>query len=275
MSDRPLHRSAIKLAFACLGPLRAHWQETWPGLRLERAQDGQPGRILLRGRAVARLEPLSVLADRAGDTVTIVGSGPSIREIDPGALPGFPIVLNGALSLGLAGALAVEDERFIWRHLAMLEERLQQGMPRLFSPAVIRVLASAAPRLLSEGPLILMENLGKRAREPRRRGLPAVSETPEKGVVVAGTVAFSALQMALGTGARRIAFAGVDLGNAAQPRFYETAGDTAASGLSAGRDRILTHFAAAAELAERRGVSLETITPGSALTRVGITYRPI
>jgi hypothetical protein len=196
-----------------------------------------------------------------------------MREVDPHVLPGFPILLNGALSLGLPGALAVEDERFVWRHLPMLEQRLAPEMPRLFSPAVIRVLAARAPRLLAEGPVVLMENLGKRAGEVRRRDLPPVSETPEDGVVVAGTVAFSALQVALGTSARRIVFAGVDLTNANQPRFYEAAGSSAPSGLSAGLDRILAHFAAAAEVAASRGVALETMTPGSALTRVGIPYR--
>jgi hypothetical protein len=273
MSDRPLHRRAIKLAFACLGPSRAHWQETWPSLRLERARNGQSGRIILANREIAPLQPLAALSGRIADTVTIVGAGPSMRKVDPGELPGFPILLNGSLSLGLPGALAVEDERFVWRHLPMMEQRLAPGMPRLFSPAVIRLLATRAPRLLAEGSVVLMENLGKRAGELRRRDLPLVSDTPEDGVVVAGTVAFSALQMALGTGARRIAFAGVDLGNADQPRFYETAGSAAASGLSAGLDRILMHFAAAAKLAASRGVALETVTPGSALARVGIPYR--
>ena len=275
MSDRPLHRRAIKLAFAGLGRSRAHWQDTWPGLRLERAEGGRPGRAVYHGREVAPLQPLSALAQRAGESVTIVGSGPSVRQIDPSRLPGYPILLNGALSLGLPGALAVEDERFVWRHLAMLEERLAPGMPRLLSPSVIRVLAARAPQLLTDGPLILMENLGKRAGEPRRHDLPQVSETPEAGVVVAGTVAFSALQMALGTKARRIALAGVDLGNAAQPRFYETAGETAASGLTTGLDRILSHFRAATDFAERRGIVIETVTPGSALERVGVPYRPL
>lgn len=274
MSDRPLQRQAIKLAFTALGASRAHWQETWPGLRLERAAGDQPGRVIHRGREIAPLQPLSVLASRAGEVVTIIGSGPSIREVDPARLPGYPILLNGALSLGIEGALAVEDERFVWRHLRMMEERLRPDMPRLFSPAVIRVLAGRAPRLLAEGPVILMENLGKRAGEVRRRDLPIVSANPAAGVVIAGTVAFSALQMALGTRARRIAFAGVDLGNAAEPRFYETAENAARSGLTTGLDRILTHFAAAAELAAERGIALETVTPGSALTRVGIPYRP-
>ena len=273
--DRPLHRRAVKLAFAALGGSRAHWQETWPGLRLERAEGSGIGRIVYRGEELAPLLPLATLAERVGDTATIVGSGPSIRQIDPRRLPGYPILLNGALTLGLNGALAVEDERFVWRHLAMMEERLAPDMPRLLSPAVIRVLAARAPRLLSEGPVILMENMGKRVGEVRRRDLPAVSEMPEEGVTVAGTVAFSALQMALGTGARRIALAGVDLGNAAQPRFYETAGEAAPSGLVTGLDRILAHFAAALDLAARRSVVVETVTPGSALETIGVHYRPL
>lgn len=272
MSDRPLHRSAIKLAFNLLGRSRAHWQETWPGLRLERPSGAGAGRIVWRGRPVAPLAPLSVLTTRAGAEVIIVGSGPSIRKIDPAALPGFPIALNGALSLGLGGALAVEDERFVWRHLPMLREGLWPDMIRLFSPAVIRVLAARAPELLKGGPVILMENIAKPAHRVRRADVPEISVTPEEGVVIAGTVAFSALQMAMGTDAKRIALAGIDLGNAAEPRFYERAGNTAPSGLVSGLDRILRHFAAARDVAAARGVRLETVTPGSALERIGIPY---
>jgi hypothetical protein len=232
-------------------------------------------RIRYRGKELAALEPLAALGEKAGDVVTIVGSGPSMRGVDLARLPGFPILLNGAVSLGLAGAVAVEDERFAWRHLAMLKERVTAGMPRLFSPAVIRVLAARAPMLVSGGPVILMENLEKPAGLVRRRDLGLVSERPEEGVIVAGTVAFSVMQVALGLPARRILFAGVDLGNAAAPRFYETAGDMAPSGLLTGLDRILRHFRAGLELAERRGIVVETVTPGSALERIGVPYRPL
>ena len=275
MSDRPLRRRLAKLAFAGLGRSRAHWQETWPGLQLVRSREGAGGVILYRGRPLAPLAPLSHLSQRAGDVVTIVGSGPSLRHVDPARLPGFPILLNGAMSLDLDGAVAVEDERFVWRHLDMIERYVAPGMPRLFSPAVIRAIAAQSPDVLKAGPVILMENLGKRAHEVRRHDLPLVSHAPEEGVIVAGTVAFSALQVAMGTGARRISFAGIDLGNVAAPRFYESVGDVAPSGLSSGLDRILRHFSAARTYAEERGITLETVTPGSALERIGIPYRPL
>ncbi len=275
MSDRPLQRRLVKLAFAALGPSRAHWQETWPSLRLMRSSADEQGEIVYGGRRLAPLAPLSCLSEVAGDHVTIVGSGPSMWSVDPERLPGYPILLNGALSLGLDGALAVEDERFVWRHLGMIQQRLRPNMPRLFSPAVIRALASRSSDVLAKGPVILMENLEKRAHEARRRGLPFVSEAPEEGVVVAGTVAFSAMQMAIGAGARRISFAGVDLGKSAEPRFYETAGSMAPSGLETGLDRILRHFSAGRDLAGRRGIALETVTPGSALESIGISYRPL
>ncbi len=94
-------------------------------------------------------------------------------------------------------------------------------------------------------------------------------------MVIAGTVAFSALQVALALGAGRVALAGVDLGGAEGPRFYEQAGDVAPSGLAAGQARILAHFRAALGLARSRGQRLETVTPGSALEGVGIPYVPL
>ena len=236
-----------------------------------------PGELRFRGEVLCPLLPLSALAGRAGDTVAVVGSGPSMRGADPAQLPGFPILLNGAASLNLArAAVAVEDERFVWRHLPMLREALRPDTLRLFSPAVMRALAELAPQLLRSAPVILMENRDKPFGRPRPKPDGAMVATdPQRGVVIAGTVAFSALQMALATGARRIALAGVDLSNAAEPRFYERPGDTAPSGLVTGQERILAHFAAALVLACARGVRLETVTPGSALEQVGVPYVPL
>ncbi|WP_227418638.1 glycosyl transferase [Roseitranquillus sediminis] len=218
-----------------------------------------------------------------------MGSGPSMRDVDPARLPGFPILLNGAASLHAAftdHAVAVEDERFVWRHLDMLKAALRPETLRLFSPAVMRALAEQEPDLLRDAPVIVMENLLKPFRSRRRSleevesrvlrdGDAAVSREPEQGVVVAGTVAYSVLQFALATEARRIAVAGVDLTNTAAPRFYETAGRTAASGIEAGQARILSHFAVALQLAEERSSRLETVTPGSALERIGVVYAPL
>ncbi len=60
MSDRPLHRRLVKLAFA-LVPARAHAQEAWPGLTLVRPQAGAAGEVRWRGQPLVPLVPFRAL----------------------------------------------------------------------------------------------------------------------------------------------------------------------------------------------------------------------
>lgn len=287
MSDRPLRRRLIKLAFS-LNRARAHGQEAWPGLSLERPRGNAPGQVTWRGRPLTTLLPLATLP-RAG-TITVVGSGPSMRDMDPARLPGLPILLNGAAqlvpALGRPALLAVEDERFVWRRGAMIRA-IPEGTTCLFSVAVLRALAEQEAEWLRDRPVFLLDNLLKPYGGPRRSlddpavaplvlrdGVAAASRDPQSGVVGGGTVAFSATQVALALAGDRVALAGVDLANADRPRFYESAGDRAASGLLKGRDRILAHFRAALALARERGLALDLVTPGSALEGIGLPCRP-
>ena len=103
----------------------------------------------------------------------------------------------------------------------------------------------------------------------RREGDAALSLQPDKGVVIAGTVAFSAVQVALAARPAEVLLVGVDLTNADAPRFYEAAGDTAPSGLQKGLGRILAGFALARREAADRGVALTCASPVSALLGLG------
>ena len=85
----------------------------------------------------------------------------------------------------------------------------------------------------------------------------AISIAPDRGVVITGTVAFSALQFALAAGPERILLAGIDLTNDTEPRFYERRADSAPSGLRSGLRRILAGFSLAATVAGRRGIALD------------------
>ncbi len=289
MSDRPLHRRLVKLAFA-LAPGRAHAQEAWPGLSLTRPSGAERGEVRWRGRALAPLLPLAELPRAA--TVSVVGSGPSMEGVDPASLPGLPILLNGAVTLaprlGRPAMLAIEDERFVWRRFGLVREALPEGAVCLFSVAVLRAVAERDAAWLARHEVFLLDNLLK-PYGARRRAVDApeladvivgirdgaVSRDPAAGVVIAGTVALSATQVALALAGERVALAGVDLTNAAAPRFYERSGDVAPSGLAAGQARILAGFAAARALARERGLRLETVTPGSALAAVGVPFAPL
>lgn len=238
---------------------------------------------------------VTALTERASDWIVIVGSGPSVKVADIAALPErSAILLNGAISLIGQGieaplAVAIEDERFVWRHFDMMRERMTaRNVPCLMSPGVIRAICEQDARFLESRPLILIDDIRKPYGAPRRsaadlanfdfvtlEGEAGFSSDPDRGVFQGGSVAISALQFALSTGAKEIGFIGVDIANADGPRFYESAGNTAYSGIAGAERRILDHIALAARIAEGRGVQIINHSRVSALRSIGLSYRPL
>lgn len=277
-SDRPFSRKLIRLGFRAMGRARAHRQDVWPGLCIKE------GRMSWRHIQLGAVRKASDLLPQGAPLLAVIGSGPSLRNQHPERLPsGTAILLNGAAGLAARlppAAVAVEDERFVFRHHTMLRA-LPLHTPLLLSPAAIRAWAERDAASLTDRPVALIDNVEKPLGLPRRplsdpdlrqvvlrgpRG--AMSVAPDRGVVITGTVAFTALQFALAAAPERILLAGIDLSNDAQPRFYEGR-DRAPSGLSAGLERILDGFALAREQAGRRGIAVTCASPVSALLDIG------
>ncbi|MCS5601145.1 MAG: glycosyl transferase [Paracoccus sp. (in: a-proteobacteria)] len=284
-SDRPIARKLVRLGFQMLGRDHAHRQDLWPGLAIDRST----GAVRWRGKPLLTLVPGAAILPVGMEAIAIVGSGPSLRDQRIEALgDGRAILCNGAASL--AGrirplAVAVEDERFVFRHHAMLAA-LPRDLPLLLSPAALRAWAERGADALSGRQVALIDNLAKPLGGPRRAladpGLrdfvirdreAAISIDPDRGVVITGTVAFSALQFALAAQPTQILLAGIDLSNDNLPRFYEGS-DAAPSGLSAGLARILAGFALAQSVADRRSIHLACASPVSALLGLGYSEDP-
>jgi hypothetical protein len=105
-----------------------------------------------------------------------------------------------------------------------------------------------------------------------RDGSAGFSSAPDKGVFQGGSVAISALQFAMAADARQIGFAGIDISNAGDPRFYERRGETASSGIHGAEDRLLRHFAIAKAVADARGTTFVNYSEVSALRKIGVGY---
>lgn len=204
------------------------------------------------------------------------------------------MLLNGAISLMGEKileplAVAIEDERFVWRHFSLMREKLmRREVPLLLSPGVIRAICDLNRDFLRGRPIILIDDIRKPYGLPRRdktelagldfvvlEGEAGFSSNPDKGVFQGGSVAISALQFALATRTREIGFLGVDIANANAPRFYEGEGDVAFSGIAGAEGRILAHIALARDVAEARGVRLSSHSQVSALGSIGLDYRPL
>lgn len=294
-SDRPISRQVIKLvAQLLLGRRRAHYHAWLPSLRIADRGEGVPGRVLYRGASVLDLKDTRTLQERAGPRILIIGSGPSVKDAWLHNLPGrCALLLNGAINLIGEGvsdplAVAIEDERFVWRHSSMVARLVPRDVPMLLSVGAIRALCDIDRGLLEGRPVILIDDIRKPYGAPRRRdadlgeldfvslsGGAGFSAESAAGVFQGGSVVVSALQFALATNAAEIGFIGVDIGNAEAARFYEDEGNQAHSGVAGAQKRILDHIALARDVAAARGVRLVNHSAVSALRSIGLGFEPL
>lgn len=292
-SERPAWRSMVKIAAALLGRKRRHAHAWLPFLTLPIAD--APGRraIVYRGKTVGNLLPATILREQAGTSIIIVGSGPSVNDNDLTTMENKSgILLNGAI--GLIGqavveplAVAIEDERFVWRHFALMREQVSPDIVLLLSTEVIRAICEIEPAFLKGRKIILIDNICKPYRKVRQSfeklsALPFVvldaqretglSLDPDRGVFQGGSVAVSALQFAIFCEPREIGLLGIDIVNADQPRFYEQAGHVAGSGVVRAKNRIVAHFRLAKDVCTPRGIAIRNHSAVSALIAEGFAY---
>lgn len=290
--NRPLSRSLIKIAVRiAAGGSRAHAQDWFPGLKLTRATPSQPGSIIYRGRQVGTLVHSTSAVTTGRDAIFVVGSGPSVAATDLTRTGEKTcLLLNGALTLlpntiTAPLAIAVEDERFVWRHFDLMQ-RVPADCPCLLSVSALRAICEIEPGWLRARPVVLIDDIRKPYGVPRRneealRALPfavfspesdaGFSTDPDAGVFQGGSVAITAAQFAIAWAPRTLGFVGIDIANANDPRFYEGS-DTAYSGLVKGQTRILDHLALAKTVAEQRGIEVQNHSKVSALASSGFAY---
>lgn len=291
--NRPLRRYAIRLYVNVSGGWRwSHRQDWWPGLRLELSGIGTSGSLVYKDRLIGQVLPWDALAFSSQE-LTIIGSGPSVASQDfSSLLPGTTILLNGAIhlldgKLGAPMAVVVEDERFVWRHFADMRRLIAPQTQCLFSTSVIRAICEIDPTWLESQRIFHIDFLQKPYDRARRSQTEleqldflkwspskdcAVSLAPAQGVFSGGSVAVTAMQLALYMNPSRIGLAGIDLSNAKAPRFYEGAGGSAKSRILQAQDRILAAFAVARSECASRRIALVNYSPVSSLATIDIPY---
>lgn len=295
-SERPLKRSIVKLAATVfLGKTWAHAQNWLPGLEL-RFPTTPPGEgaILYKGERVAALHHADLLRKTAHETLHIVGSGPSIAGVDFSRVaPHEAILLNGAINLigtriGAPLAIAIEDERFVWRHFPLMREKIGAGTICLLSVGVIRAICEKDRGWLADMRVVLIDDVRKPYRARRRSDEDlkrldfavltedgaGFSREPSRGVFQGGSVAVSALQFAAYCRPGIIGLFGIDISNAGEPRFYEKTGDTAGSGIAGAAGRIVAHLALARRVCAEDNIEILNFSPVSALIGAGFPYDP-
>ena len=292
LSERPLSRQIIRGWLRLYhGPKLGHTQDWTPHLRLFPSECNVRGAAYYKEAKITQLLTFEDFRAMIGPACVIVGSGPSLRFQALSRLSDRSMIyLNGALSRiprqpEYPTIVAIEDERFIWRHFGMLRDHVPERTGLLLSVSVLRAIAEHDPAWLRNRSVFLIDNLLKPYGAPQRTmdspqvcdiimsdDQATLSTHPEQGVVPAGSIAFTALQWIMAREPEVIGFAGIDLSNADQPRFYETPGKTAKSNILSSQRRILAHFSLAVDISRARHVRLETYSRNSALRGIGIAY---
>lgn len=175
MSDRPVLRSAYKLLLRVLrGSSHSHSYDWLPWLKISQSETGRSS-LFYRSKRVIDLEPFDLLCEMAPSEVFVIGSGPSVLHCEVEKLPeASAILLNGAAFL--CGekivrplAVAIEDERFIYRHFSVLKQRLPKEAVYLLSVGVLRAICELDAQWLSDRSVILIDNILKPAHSRRRK----------------------------------------------------------------------------------------------------------
>jgi Kdo-III transferase WaaZ len=253
--------------------------------------------ICWRGEPVGRLQPLDRLAPATTPDCFIVGTGPSINEIDFARLRGQACIgVNGSILKSEESAVpfrshVITDRRFFMDRFELATKVVRSGGECLFSFRCLSVICERQPDLLQGARVFLLDEVRARYDQPKpapeafdeaaRRdpdlvlhprlgpsnGWVGFSRDIRKGVFTGQTVVFSALQVAVWLGYRRIFLLGTDFGGPVDgQRFYESGKDAAPMRLDRDYEAyIQPAFEVASTLLGELGVEIYNLSQASRL----------
>jgi len=249
------------------------------------------------GRALAQTAPLGEVADSAGGDVILVGTGPSVQQVDTALLAKRPCVgVNGAIALfekaGTTPAYyTITTYDFFHNRFEMVAEILRSGARCFFPFWGLSVIAERAPDLLAKASLHLIEEVNRPYGRPqyplhvcdewirlepafvhhpghsRKGGKVGFSRDLARGIFHGENILYTALQVAYYIGFRRFFILGMDLNySGPKPRFYETQGDTRPTWIDESFERsIVPCFEIVHNLCKAGKMEVYNVSPASRL----------
>lgn len=273
-----------------------HMRNAHPDFRIGGREDGADT-IYWRGRPVGRINPLEALAPAATRDCFIVGTGPSLNDIDFAALRGRTCIgVNGSVLKGEAFSVpfrshVISDRHFFNDRFELVRKALESGAECIFSFRGLSIVCEREPALLHDARVFLLNEITARYGEPKpdpvafdaaaqrdpdlvlhprarpSEGRVGFSRDIRKGVFTGQTIVFSALQLAVWLGYRRVFILGMDLGGTgAGGRFYEAGSQAAPMRLDRDYEAyIRPAFEVAAGLLSKLGVEVYNLSERSRL----------
>ena len=220
------------------------------------------------------------------DKVAIVGSGPSVSMMCFDKLSQLKcILLNGAMALIRDQninplACVIIDSTFVENRYDLLQV-LPEGSNLILAPGAIRAIAERNPNFLSAMNVYLTQNIAHPCYYPGPHFENSQKEALEQnfssnldcGYVDGGTVMAVAIQLASQISVKDTYLVGLDIGNSASPRFYETNKNKQKCGLlQAYETSILPFMKVTAARFRASQMSIYNCSPISALPYSVVPY---
>jgi Kdo-III transferase WaaZ len=284
---RKIHRASLPNAMR-------HMRSVHPDFRID-SHGGGADTIYWRGRPVGRINPLETLAPATTRDCFIVGTGPSLNDIDFAALRGRTCIgVNGSVLKSEDYSVpfrshVISDRHFFNDRFELVRKALESGAECIFSFRGLSVVCEREPALLHDARVFLLNEITARYGEPKpgteafdaaaerdpdlvlhprarpSEGRVGFSRDIRKGVFTGQTIVFSALQLAVWLGYRRVFILGMDLGGAGG-RFYEAGSQAAPMRLDRDYEAyIRPAFEVAASLLGKLGVEVYNLSERSRL----------
>jgi hypothetical protein len=205
----------------------------WPWVKIVQTEPSRY-KVSHSGRIVCTTLPFCHLDSAQGD-MAIIGAGPSVNEMRLDLIASLDcVLLNGAISLvrthGIRPlASVIVDSTFIENRFDALD-CIPAGSNLVLTAGVIRAISERNRSFLRKMNVFLTQSIlapnydpGPQFHEQQAIARDAgFSFDPDCGFVDGGTVMAVAIQLAHYLKANQTYLIGLDISNAASPRFYET-----------------------------------------------------
>ncbi len=276
-------------------PYRHMRSYPWHLGQLEHIRPGS-WKISVDGAHVTTTVPLSEWIGRIDRPVTIVAAGPSAREHDLGELAAgerMIVAVNGVPALladrGIRPDVWIASDPRIAK-MILANFQYAPGTPLVVPASVAALLAASAPEELASRAICVIERVNQwhgassldreklhdlniRSGRPflfpesgQGKSVIGWSHRPELGIFSGCTVAFAALQIVIGMGARDIEIIGMDLTSSGHA-YEEKEGPVPTTLDDDYEHRILPSFALMAEALQGTGVKVSNLSPVCRLPR--------
>lgn len=213
--------------------------EYWPWIRILPSSSNHHA-IYSFSKKIAQSIPVQEINCESKE-FSIVGSGPSIKDIDFSQLKNTNIILlNGAISLIekdiFPFCCVIIDSTFIENRFDIVK-KLPAGTRLLTTLGCLRAINERDSSLIEKLIITVTQNVTSPIYATYPTGKEIIfqeqgySDNIDIGYVDGGTVMAVGIQLALQLSARKIYLLGFDISNINQPRFYEDNGKIQKSGL--------------------------------------------